>query len=92
LGGAAQLVLEYPDAAPRRLGHAVHQPQETRAQKHSVIGWVRKDYLRLREEHPNIAEPWIGGSFTYDAVSNLVIKAYSSRLGKVPDQEALLVH
>jgi len=55
------------------------------------LSWVRKDYLRLREEHLNIAEPWIGGSFTYDAVSNLVIKVYSSRLGKVPDQEALLV-
>lgn len=73
------------------LKDAVHKPLETRALKRSVVGWARKNYLKLREEHPNVAEACIGGSLTYDAVSNLIIKTYSSRLGKVPDQEALLV-
>lgn len=75
-----------------KMDHDVHKPKEIRALKRSVITWVRKNYSKLREEHPKVAEACLGGSLTYDPVGKIFIKTYSSRLGKSPDQECLLVN
>jgi hypothetical protein len=42
-----------------------------------VVAWTKKNYLRLVEDHPNVARACLHGSIEYDAENRRLVKTYS---------------
>jgi hypothetical protein len=55
----------------------------------AVLGWTKRNYLRLCAVHPPVAEDCLSGGITYDAKNKRLVKTYSQGLNLKPSQEFL---
>jgi len=74
-----------------RLDHAVFRPRETRALKRAIIGWCRQNFLKLWNEHPEMARACILGNVTFDYKKRTITKTYASSFGRPGQQEHLIL-
>ena len=42
-----------------------------------VVAWTKRNYLRLVEDHPNVANACLHGSIEFDAANHQLVKTYS---------------
>lgn len=54
-----------------------------------VLGWVKKNYLSLHENHPTVAEACLMGGISYDADKKQLMKTYAPRADLDPDRDVL---
>jgi len=52
----------------------------------AVLQWTRKNYSRMREESPKVAEACLHGSVTFDELTNEIVKTYQNETSKVPSE------
>ncbi len=72
-----------------RLDHKVHKPAATRALKRLVLIWVRKNFLALHRDYPDVARACLGGTISFDQENSRLIKTYRGSLGNEPIREFL---
>jgi hypothetical protein len=54
-----------------------------------VNGWLRKNYLKLRSEYPDVANSVLIGGITFDEEHSRLVKTYATSLGKPPRESYL---
>lgn len=54
-----------------------------------ILKWVIKNYMKLREERPKVADACIQGSITFDAEKKTFIKTFSDNHRKEPSRQIL---
>ena len=52
----------------------------------AVLSWVRRNYCRMREESPKVADACLHGSVTFDGENLEFVKTYFDETGKTPDE------
>jgi len=55
----------------------------------TAASWVKRNYLRLHEEYPAVADAILVGGLSFDPQTKRIIKTYASILGKPGHQEYL---
>lgn len=55
----------------------------------AVLRWTQRNYLRLREVHPPVAEHCLIGGISFDAENERLVKTYAQGLGLEPSREYL---
>lgn len=63
--------------------------REYRALKIAVLAFVQRNYMRLREEHIDIANACLIGGITFDEAGMRLVKTYAKGLNPEPDREYL---
>jgi hypothetical protein len=74
------LTLARGKAQYERGSHALHRV---------VLAWARRNYLRILETNPEVAEACLIGSITYDASRVSLVKTYAKGLDREPAREYL---
>ncbi len=72
-----------------RLDHAVFRPKGTRALKRAVVGWCRQNFMRLWNEHPEMARACLLGNVSFDHKKRRLTKRYASSFGRPGQEEHL---
>lgn len=62
---------------------------DERALRAAVLSWTRKNYLRLREVHPPVADSCLMGGISFDCENDRLVKTYAQGLGLEPSREYL---
>lgn len=65
------------------LGDRNQYRSEYRLQR-AVVGWAKRNYLRLLAVHPPVAEHVLGGSISFDAENRRMVKTYAQGLSLEP--------
>ncbi len=60
-----------------------------RALHRVVLSWTRKNYIKLAEVHPPVAENCLTGSITFEPEKRRLVKTFSQGLRLAPSQEFL---
>lgn len=55
----------------------------------SVVSWAQRNYLRLREVHPPVADDCLMGSITFDPEGKRLVKTYAQGLSLQPSRTYL---
>jgi hypothetical protein len=71
------------------LDDKVHRPAETRGLKRYVLTWVKKHYLQVQADLPDVARAFLSGTISFDEGSRRLVKTYSGGLSREPHKEYL---
>src|SRR5437016_1909758 len=52
----------------------------------AVLAWTRRNYLRLRQMHPDVAKSCLSGGISFDDTHNRLVKTYAKGLILEPDR------
>jgi hypothetical protein len=66
-----------------------HILKETNALHKAVLAWTKKNYLKLNEVQPEVAEACLIGSITFDSEGRRIVKTYLKGLEKEPPKDYL---
>lgn len=76
--------------------YGLKNPGDTRVKRDSesalgraLLPWVRRNYLRLYSEYPEVAKAVLSGGISFDTAGKRLVKTYTSFLGKEPDRDYL---
>jgi len=75
-----------------KLGEKQHRDRSTAPLQKIVLGWVKKNYLSLHDNHPKVAEACLMGGITYDPEKKQLVRTYtsfSSRADQEPNRDFL---
>jgi len=54
-----------------------------------IVTWTKRNYLRLVENHPKVAQACLHGSVTFDAENKQLVKEYADETRKEPRRRYL---
>ncbi len=63
--------------------------KESSAIQAAATRWAARNYARLLEENPHVAEACLMGAVTYDATNHRFVKTFTGMTGKEPHREYL---
>ncbi len=70
-----------------RIDSKAHRPPETRALKRALLRWMRRNFLSIFEQYPDVARSCVGGSITFNEQTRQIVKTYQRSLGREPHRE-----
>jgi len=66
-----------------------HHVKNHHALKPVILNWVRRNYLRIRRDYPDVAQAVLIGSITYDEERRALVKTYTKGVEREPAREYL---
>lgn len=70
--------------------HRNHRKEEAPLRL-AVLAWTRKNYSRMRNESPKVAETCLHGSITFDEKTNELVKTYANETSDGPTEHRFKV-
>jgi len=59
--------------------------------RHAVLGWTRKNYMRMREKLPDVADACLVGGISFDEEKRALVKTFARGLEREPTQHFLVL-
>lgn len=63
--------------------------REHRALQRALLAWTRRNYARVFNQYPKVAEACLIGSISFDSQKMRLVKTYAEGLNREPDRQYL---